>query len=138
MANITMWDPWRASPWFSNLIEDDLGVLEYTGNEIDMYEKNDNLFVEVKAPGFSKEDLSVSVENGILNVKGELSEDKKKDEENRNYIQREIRRRMFIRKVNLPVSVEADKSQAEFKDGILKVKFPKSEMSKTRNIKISS
>jgi HSP20 family protein len=91
---------------------------------IDLYEGKDSLVAKVELPGLKKEDIDVSLENGILAVSGERKQDK------------EVVAR-FHRTVNLPLKVDADKVTASYTDGVLTVTLAKSEEVKPKNIPVN-
>lgn len=106
------------------------------GPEMDIYETEDSVIAEISAPGMNPDDLSVTIQNGILKVKGESEYEDEQDE--KGYYRKEIRKGSFERAARLPTNVDEDKVEATYKDGILKVKAPKTEESKGKEIKINS
>ena len=89
---------------------------------LDMYEEDRKLIVEVKLPGFKKNEISVSTSEGALEVTAEHQE-KEEEKVKRRYYVRESSNRYWRRAV-LPEGVNADKAEASFKDGILKISMP--------------
>ncbi len=104
--------------------------------EMDIYETDDSVVAEISAPGMKAEDLSVTVENGILEVKGKSEHKEEKKE--KGYYRKEIRKGSFERAVRLPSNVNESKVEASYEDGILKLRAPKIEGSKGREIEIKS
>jgi HSP20 family protein len=93
--------------------------------------------IEVAAPGFEKDDLKVSVNDGVLTI---TSEKKTENEEKKdNYIRREFGYTSFCRSFTLPEEVDADKIIAKHKNGVLNIHIPKAEVkvSQTKEVKIS-
>jgi HSP20 family protein len=84
----------------------------------------------------SKENLQVNVTDGTLTLKGEMKEEEKKEE--KNYFRREFRYGAFTRTILLPVAVQADKTTAQLKDGVLEVTIPKAEQAKVKEIPIQT
>jgi len=82
--------------------------------------------IEVAAPGLEKEDLKVSVNDGVLTISSEKKVEKedKKD----GYIRREFGYSSFCRSFTLPVEVDSDKIGAKHKNGLLHISIPKAEM----------
>jgi HSP20 family protein len=80
------------------------------------------------------EDVSVSVEKGVLTLKGESK--KEHEVEDKNYYRKEVRSGSFYRELPLPAPVLEDKVTAEFKDGILKITCPKATPTKTKKIDV--
>lgn len=114
---------------------DDFGV-SISDIQMDVYEEGDNVKVRVKAPGFKREEIDVSVESGNITVTGKASEEIKEEDKKRKYFRREISKRSFTRTCALPVDVVAGKADAKFEDGVLTVSLPKSEEAKPKKIDI--
>jgi HSP20 family protein len=91
---------------------------------------------EVKAslPGLKPEDVEITVANDVLTVKGEHREET--EDKKREYYRREIRYGSFHRSFSLPVSVDADKAEASFKNGVLHLRLPKAEALRPKQIKV--
>ena len=93
--------------------------------------------IEVAAPGLEKEDLKVSINDGVLTISSEKKEEKedKKD----SYIRREFGYTSFCRSFTLPDEVDADNINAKHKNGVLHVSIPKAEAKvvPVKDIKIS-
>lgn len=80
------------------------------------------LHIEIAAAGFAKEDFDISMEDGMLVVKGTVSEETIKDDENMKYFQKEIAKRNFIRKFALDSKyAESDLVSATSNNGILTI-----------------
>lgn len=95
---------------------------------IDIIEDGNQFKVEVEMPGMGEENIQVSVDNGLLKIKGEKSTSNK--DEGKDYMIREISYGNYERTVALPDYVDADKAKASFKKGMLWVTFPKKAGSK--------
>jgi HSP20 family protein len=103
---------------------------------LDVYESNDEVTVRASIPGVNPDNIDISVIGATLTIKGEKSEDR--EEKKGNYHLRERHYGAFQRSVNLPSQVNVDRSQAEFKDGVLTLTLPKVEAAKPRSIKIKA
>lgn len=103
---------------------------------IDMYEDKDSVVVETELAGIEPENVTVSIENDVLTIKG--SAEKKSEVEDKNYYRKEIRRGSFYRSIPLPTHVVGDKASASAEDGVLKISIPKAPESKPKNIKIET
>jgi HSP20 family protein len=101
---------------------------------VDLYEEKDEIVAKVELPGLGKEDIQVNISDHILTIKGE----KKSEEEikQENYYRSERSYGSFSRSVELPTEVQADKTRASFKNGVLEVHLPKSEEAKKKEIKV--
>jgi HSP20 family protein len=103
---------------------------------VDLFEDKDNFTVNVELPGMKKEDIEVSVHEGVLTISGERKEEKEHKEAESYRAERFFGR--FHRTVSLPVAVNAEKVAAAYKDGILTVTLPKSEEAKPKQIPVNA
>ena len=103
---------------------------------VDVTETDEHLVVKAALPGINPEDVDISVNEGVLTVKGETKSDETSDAE--NFHRREIRYGAFYRTIPLPVQVNDDKAEAEFKDGFLTVTLPKAEQARPKQIKVKA
>jgi len=103
---------------------------------VDMYEDKDNVIVEAQLAGIDPENIDISVENDVLQIKGES--EKKNEVDDKNYYRKEIRRGSFYRSIPLPAQVEGEKASAECDEGVLKISIPKAPETKPKKIKIES
>ena len=90
---------------------------------VDLVEDKDSFKVEAEMPGLGEEDIKVSISDGILTIRGEKTTSKQ--DENKNYLAREINYGCYERNIALPDSVDAEKAKASFKKGMLWVNIPK-------------
>lgn len=105
---------------------------------MDVYNEDGNqLVAEIHAPGFNKDDVSVSINQGMLEIKGEKKEKEEQKDKKRNYMVRESSE-SFYRRIALPKQADADNIAAEFDNGILKISVPFKELPKPKQIKISA
>jgi HSP20 family protein len=95
------------------------------------------LVAEVQAPGFDKDDIEVSVHNGMLEIKGEKHE-KQEDEpgKNRKWMLRESHA-SFYRSIALPKTADGDSVQAHFDKGVLQITVPLKELPAAKKVAIS-
>jgi len=101
---------------------------------IDVHEEKDGYVVKAELPGVKREDVSLSLENDVLTIKGERRDEK--EEKREGYLRRERVYGTFQRVLQLPRPVQADAVSAEFKEGVLKITLPKADTAKSREIKI--
>jgi HSP20 family protein len=88
--------------------------------------EDQNLFlIEVAAPGISREDFAINLENDILTISSEQKEEN--EEKGRKYMRREFRFSAFKRSFQLPETVDAEHIKANYNAGILSVELPKKE-----------
>lgn len=100
---------------------------------LNIQETEDAFNIELAAPGLSKEDFKVSIDDGYLNIQSETSSEKEEEEE--NYTRKEFNYSSFKRSLLLPESVEQDDVKATYKDGILKLNLAKQEQAKVHTSK---
>jgi len=101
---------------------------------LDLYQNNDNIVATVELPGMRKEDIEISLQDGMLVIGGE-----RKEESNQNGAARTERYvGKFRRSITLPSRVEVNKVNATYKDGILTITLPKAEEAKPKHIQISA
>ena len=101
---------------------------------IDVAEEKDSFLVKVDLPGLSKDDVSVTLQDNCLTIKGEKKHETETKEA--NYYRRERVSGSFSRTIELPSTVDAKKIDAQFKDGVLHVRLPKTEEAKPKQIDI--
>lgn len=101
---------------------------------VNVKNEDDNYIIEVAAPGLSKDDFNIEVNDDLLTISSE-KKDEQKDEQ-KNYTRREFNYQSFQRSFSLPSSVETDKIDASYDDGVLQVKIPRKEEAKKASKKI--
>lgn len=101
---------------------------------VDVWEDEDNVYVETSLPGIDPENVNISIENDILTIEG--GSEKKTEVDEKNYYRKEVRYGSFHRSVALPTSVKNDAATANHENGILKVTLPKEEKVKPQKIKV--
>lgn len=114
----------------------DAGVTTAWYPVVDVHETADELVLHAELPGMAPEDVDVSVENGVLTISGEKKQEFAQGEEEADYHLVERRYGRFERRFSLPRTVDAEKVDAEFSNGVLTVSLPKSEKAKPRKIEI--
>ena len=103
---------------------------------VDVSETDKELKVRAELPGMTQDDIELNLQDNVLTLKGEKKQEKKEEKE--NYHRTECCYGSFTRSLTLPVSVDQDKVQATFKDGILEITLPKSEEVKPKKISITT
>jgi HSP20 family protein len=102
---------------------------------LDVTSTKDALIVEAALPGVQPDAVDITVENGTLSITGQSVEER--TEEGASHHVREIRRGRFSRSVTLPNGLEADRTEATFENGVLRLRIPKAEQVKPKQIRIS-
>ena len=103
---------------------------------LDLYQDKDHVLVKAELPGMKKEDITLSIHEGMLTLAGERRQEKAHDQKSALRNERFFGR--FERTVTLPVQVDGTRVTASYEDGILTVTLPKAEAAKPRQIEISS
>ena len=157
MSALERWNPFRASAlWdpireleemqkrLSSLLGRRLPLLRDGGEEeftvtewsppVDIAEDDKEYTVKAELPGLNKENIKLTVENGVLSITGERKVEK--EEKNKKYHRIERSYGTFTRTFALPDDASADKVSAEFKDGVLKVHLPKEEKAKSKSVEV--
>ncbi len=107
-----------------------------TAPAVEVADTNEAIIVKVQIPGVSKDQIQVTVTEGVLTLKGEMKEEEKKEE--KNYYRREFRYGAFTRTIPLPAAVQAEKAVAQLKDGVLAITIPKSEPARVKEIPVQT
>lgn len=102
---------------------------------VDVYETEEKLVVKARTAGVNKEDLDVSISDGILTISGTLSSGD--DTDATNWHIQECYWGEFSRTVALPVAVKEDEVEAMLKDGVLTISFGKVKQEQAKKIMIS-
>ncbi len=110
------------------------------GNEghltVDVYQNEDEIIVQSTIAGASADDMDISVTTDMVTIKG-----RREPEENikpSDYFHQELYWGPFSRAIILPEDIDADAAKASYKNGILTIRLPKLEKSRTKKIKVSS
>ena len=101
---------------------------------LDAVEDKDDFLVHASVPGLKPEDIEVTIEDGILSINGETKEDREDKES--AYLIHERRRGSFHRSIRLPKTVDSDKAETDYENGVLTIKLPKLEAKKAKRLEI--
>ncbi len=101
---------------------------------VDVYETDEKLVVKARTAGVNKEDLDVSISDGILTISGTLSSGDETDATNWHI--QECYWGEFSRTLALPVSVKEDEVEAVLKDGVLTISFSKIKQEQAKKIQV--
>lgn len=102
---------------------------------VDMYETVEAVVVEMPMPGVDPDHLEISIDAGVLSIRG--TSERKTEVDDKNYYRKEVRTGSIFRQVALPSRVEEGKTQASFENGLLKITLPKAEERKSIKIEIT-
>jgi len=103
---------------------------------IDVQEDNKGIYVKADMPGIDEKNLEVSIENNVLSIKGEKTEERREGDEKRSLIV-ERKHGSFQRSIRLPEGIKSNEVKAEFKNGVLTLNIPKEKVEEQRKIKIN-
>ena len=122
-------------PAFRNADDDDASVA--TANwapSVDISESEKEFTLSADIPGVNPDDIDISMEKGVLTIKGERSSENV--DEGKNYRRVERQSGQFYRRFTLPDSADADKIEAKSEHGVLRITIPKQEVSVSRRIEV--
>ena len=144
----TRWNPYKDRDEFENRLATMLDAREATGNGrkealtvaqwsplVDITEEEKEYLIRAELPDMKKEDVRLTVENGVLTISGERKFEK--EEKGRKYHRIERAYGSFVRSFSLPEDADGSKVTADFKDGMLQVHLPKSVKATPKAIEIT-
>jgi len=148
MASLTRWNPLREMAAMQNAMDRffeenwrpffEEGRLGMHSLALDMHESDNSFVVTTEMPGVQPDNIQVRVENDMLTIEGEIPEQVTEEKEGERVIMKERRYGKFSRRVRLPQMVDADKVEASYQDGILKLTLPKSESAQPKRIPVKT
>jgi HSP20 family protein len=103
---------------------------------MEIVEKNGALVVTAELPGVVEKDVEVTLEDGVLTIRGEKREERREGEPDGRYHMWERRYGSFQRAFTLPRGVDSDKVDAKFENGVLTVTLPRSEKARLHGRRI--
>jgi HSP20 family protein len=148
MNAITRWDPFKEMDELNKRLsmmygraplrkdsekEEAMTVAEWAPL-VDIVEDEKEYLIKAELPEVRREDVKVSVEEGVLTVSGERKFEKEEKGKKYHRIERAYGR--YARSFTLPDDADPSKVTAEFKDGVLRVRLPKSEKAKPKSVEI--
>ena len=148
MNALTRWNPFKEMEELQNRMAKILGLAPTRITEgekemmtvsewapsVDITEDDKEYLVKTDLPEVKKEDVKVTVENGVLTITGERKFEKEEKEKKYHRVERSYGN--FLRSFTLPDAADGGKVSAEFKDGVLRVHLPKSEKAKPKAIEV--
>lgn len=143
MTNLVRWDPFsdmRAT--MDRLFDENFTrpwriaqSQEYeSGFPVDVSQTDEAIDVKAAMPGMRAEDVEISINNDVLSIKAQHKEET--EDKKREFYRREIRYGAFHRSLSLPVTVDAEKAEARFENGVLTLHLPKAEALRPKQIKV--
>jgi HSP20 family protein len=145
--NLTKWDPFkeleditqRLNHVFGrSLVSRDkereaISVAEWSP-AVDVSETEKEYVIKAEIPEVKKEDLKITMQDGILTLQGERKQEK--EEKGKRFHRIERSYGSFLRSFDLPTNVDDAKAKAEFKDGVLTLALPKTEKNKPKAVEV--
>jgi HSP20 family protein len=119
----------REESYSPNVTEDGEGQLT-----IDVYQTDNDIVIKSTIAGVKPEDLDVSINNDMVSIRGERKNEEQISDD--NYYYQECYWGSFSRSVILPVDVISEKAEASMKNGILTIRLPKADNTKTKRIQV--
>ena len=129
---------------FDNLFQGFFRPMQWAGEEarqglaprLDVVERENEFVVQAEMPGITRDDIEVTLENGILTISGECRNEKEESNGGR-LIRQERQYGKYVRSLRLGKDVDEKKVKANYKDGILELTLPKSEEVKPKKINVN-
>ena len=149
MSTLIRWNPWREMEDLQRRLSSVFGLAPFRGNAttdekngtlaewapaVDVIEDDKEYLIKVELPEVHKDNVNVTVENGVLTITGERKAEK--EEKNRKYHRLERFYGKFERSFSVPTDADETKVNAEFKDGVLRVHLAKSEKALPKQIEV--
>ncbi|MBN2645281.1 MAG: Hsp20/alpha crystallin family protein [Desulfuromonadaceae bacterium] len=143
---LVRWDPWREMEELVERYNRELGAGKEESSQdvmrkgdwsprVDIAETDDQFIIKAEIPEVKKEDVKVTVENGVLLLHGERKQEK--EEKGKTYHRIERHYGVFNRSFTLPETVSQKGIEASFKDGVLTITLKKQEKAKPKTIEVT-
>jgi HSP20 family protein len=140
--NITRWEPFREmedifrqySPFFASALRRNGGEGAAWAPVADISETDQEYLIKAQLPEVKKEDVKITLDNGVITIAGERRMEQEQKEANE--IRVESFYGTFSRSFGLPDNIDAGAIKAEQKDGVLKVRIPKTKEAAPRKIAV--
>lgn len=145
--NLMRWEPFRETddffrnlspPMFGRwpqLLGENVGMKIEWSPVVDIKETEDEYLVKAELPGLKREDVKVSLDEGVLTIEGERRQEKEEKNERIHRVERFYG--TFCRSFTLPEYTDASAIRAESKDGVLSVHVPKLKVEKRKALEIT-
>ena len=148
MANVTRWDPFKELDELQGRLSTLFGrapvrkegereermTLTDWAPLVDVIENENEYLVKAELPEVKKEDVKIAVQDDVLTMSGERSQEK--EEKGKKFHRIERAYGSFSRSFTLPEDADASKITADFKNGVLTVHLPKSERAKPKSVEV--
>ncbi len=104
---------------------------------LDIVQEEDKYVVRASLPGIDPENIEVSIDHGVLTIKGRTEAKAEDQREDGKYMVRERRSGSFIRSLRLPETVDADQAKPNYDNGVLTITLPKVESKKAKHLTVT-
>jgi len=144
---LTKWDPFKELEEVSNRLnhffrrtparpdpDSEMLVMADWTPTVDITETSDAYLIKGEIPGVKKDDIELTVEDGMISMRGERRQEKEEKNKKLHRIERSYG--SFYRSFQLPNDVDEAKVKAEFKDGMINVTLPKSGKTKSKSVNV--
>ncbi len=101
---------------------------------IDLIEKDNEIIATAEMPGLEKQDIKINLTEDRLEISAETKREEEKKE--KGYVYKERRSGSYYRAISLPSPVDSDNAKASYKNGVLEIKMPKTEVKKKKPVKV--
>ncbi len=109
----------------------------FTPYGVDIYEDADHLHVDAELPGFTKDQIDVTIDNNVLTITADRSQEKEDEKTNGGWLLKERRHTRFQRSFSLPNTIDGSSVDAKLLDGLLQLTLNKRQEAKPRKISIA-
>ena len=120
--NFDLWDDFFKDPFFEKT--------EKSLMKTDIKEKKDKYIIDMDLPGYEKENIEISIENGYLTINATVNSSNEENDEDNNFIRKERYSGSCSRSFYVGEDVKEEDIKASFRNGILKLEIPKKDETK--------
>lgn len=145
--NIVRWDPFRELEEMNDRLnryfkrssrdgrtdQDALVAFDWAPT-CDIVEGPEDFVIKAELPGVNRQDVKIGVEDGTLRISGERKQEKEEKDKKVHRIERSYG--SFVRTFSLPANIDESKIAAEYKEGVLTVRLPKSPAAKPKTVDV--
>ena len=115
--------------------------IEYREPLVDVFETEDEVIVTSERPGLDKDDIKLYITGNRLEISAEKTKEvtkpeKKEREGEGGYVYRERSISRFYRSITLPSTIDPEKAKSSYKNGILEIRMPKTEITKKTTLRV--
>ncbi|MEO0072884.1 MAG: Hsp20/alpha crystallin family protein [candidate division WOR-3 bacterium] len=143
---LTTWEPLKEleelrrelDDWFFGFTRPQRGLRSMLSRSftpaVDVIDKKDKIVIKAEVPGVDKKDMSISITDDEVTIKGEIKREEEVNE--KDYYRCERVYGSFSRTIPIPTTIDKSQAKATYKDGILEIVLPKAESEKPKELKL--